>query len=40
LIVFGPSGLILGPTALTVTIVLLEIWKSRTRETDQARLPH
>jgi len=40
LIVFGPSGLILGPMALTVTIVLLEIWKSRTRETDQARLPH
>ena len=35
LIVFGPSGLILGPTALTVTIVLLELWKSRTRETDQ-----
>ena len=39
LIVFGPSGLILGPMALTVTIVLLEIWKSRTAETDQARLP-
>jgi predicted PurR-regulated permease PerM len=40
LIVFGPSGLILGPTALTVTLVLLEIWKSRTGETDQAGLPH
>ena len=39
LIVFGPSGLILGPMALTVTIVLLEIWKSRIRETDQVRLP-
>ena len=40
LIVFGPSGLILGPMALTVTIVLLEIWQSRMRETDQAQLPH
>lgn len=26
LILFGPSGLILGPVVLTVTIVLLEIW--------------
>jgi predicted PurR-regulated permease PerM len=30
LIVFGPSGLILGPVALTVTVLLLEIWQSRT----------
>jgi predicted PurR-regulated permease PerM len=30
LIVFGPSGLILGPVTLTVTEVLLEIWRSRT----------
>jgi predicted PurR-regulated permease PerM len=30
LIVFGPSGLILGPVALTVTQLFLEIWRSRT----------
>lgn len=30
LIVFGASGLILGPVVLTVTTVLLEIWRSRT----------
>lgn len=30
LIVFGPSGLILGPVTLTVTALLLEIWRSRT----------
>ena len=30
LILFGPSGLILGPVALTITTVLLEIWRSRT----------
>ena len=30
LIVFGPSGLILGPVTLTVTVSLLEIWRSRT----------
>ena len=30
LILFGPAGLILGPVALTVTTVLLEIWPSRT----------
>jgi predicted PurR-regulated permease PerM len=29
LILFGPAGLILGPVALTVTTVLLEIWPSR-----------
>jgi predicted PurR-regulated permease PerM len=26
---FGPAGLILGPVALTITTVLLEIWSSR-----------
>jgi predicted PurR-regulated permease PerM len=31
LIVFGPSGLILGPVTLTVTILLLEIWRSEIR---------
>jgi predicted PurR-regulated permease PerM len=30
LIVFGVSGLILGPVVLTITMVLLEIWRSRT----------
>lgn len=30
LIVFGASGLILGPVTLTVTVLLLEIWRSRT----------
>ena len=30
LIVFGPAGLILGPVALTITVLLLEIWQSRT----------
>lgn len=29
LILFGPSGLVLGPVALTVTIVLLEICRNR-----------
>jgi predicted PurR-regulated permease PerM len=30
LIVFGSSGLILGPVTVTVTVLLLEIWRSRT----------
>ena len=38
LTVFGPSGLILGPMALSATIVLMEIWQSRTHESGQARL--
>jgi predicted PurR-regulated permease PerM len=29
LILFGPAGVILGPLALTVTTVLLEIWRGR-----------
>lgn len=29
LIVFGPSGLILGPVVVTVTLSLLEFWRSR-----------
>lgn len=29
LFVFGPSGLILGPVALTVTLLLVEIWQER-----------
>jgi predicted PurR-regulated permease PerM len=30
--VFGPSGLILGPVALAITIGLLQVWWSRTAE--------
>ena len=29
LVLFGPSGLILGPIVLTITMVLLEIWNER-----------
>lgn len=32
LILFGPSGLILGPVALTVTTLLIEIWPCRAGE--------
>lgn len=32
LILFGTSGLILGPVALTVTMVLLEVWSKRPEE--------
>ncbi len=39
LIVFGPSGLILGPMALTATVLLLETWRSPTEDADQAALP-
>jgi predicted PurR-regulated permease PerM len=44
LILFGPAGLILGPVALTITTVLLEIWGHRavdplTAETDSKTRP-
>jgi predicted PurR-regulated permease PerM len=29
LILFGASGLILGPLAVTMTIAILEIWRAR-----------
>lgn len=32
-IVFGGSGLILGPLVMSMTIAILEIWRSRVRET-------
>lgn len=32
LMIFGPSGLILGPVALTITMLLLEIWRERIAE--------
>jgi predicted PurR-regulated permease PerM len=35
LIVFGLSGVILGPMTLTVTVLLLEIWRNRTPEATQ-----
>lgn len=34
LIVFGPSGLILGPVAVTITMWLLEIWRSRNADAN------
>ncbi len=39
LIVFGASGLILGPVTLTVTMMLLEIWRERNRTQDGNRAP-
>ena len=39
LILFGPAGLILGPLALTVTTVLLEIWRGRIAEGVLAPVP-
>ena len=36
LIVFGPSGIILGPVTLTFTLVLLETWRSRTEAEPHA----
>ena len=38
LILFGPAGLILGPVALTVTTVLLEIWPSRNKAEAEVRV--
>ncbi len=29
LMVFGPSGLVVGPVVLTITSLLLEIWRTR-----------
>jgi predicted PurR-regulated permease PerM len=37
LMLFGPAGLILGPVVLTITIVLLETWASRSTASDQNR---
>jgi predicted PurR-regulated permease PerM len=37
LIVFGSAGLILGPVTLTVTLLLLEIWRTRTPRQSRAR---
>jgi predicted PurR-regulated permease PerM len=38
LIVFGPSGVVLGPLVVTVTLALLEIWRARSslRAREQA----
>jgi len=32
LTVFGPAGIILGPMAVTITMILLEIWRTRIAE--------
>ena len=37
LMLFGPSGLILGPVALTITTGLLEIWRHRAADEAAAR---
>jgi len=39
LILLGPAGLILGPVALTITTVLLEIWRNRAGDPPTAN-PH
>lgn len=36
LFVFGASGLILGPVVLTITLLLLEIWRARVARPDTA----
>lgn len=38
LMVFGSSGVILGPVTLTVTMLLLEVWRSRTASPARAGL--
>lgn len=35
LFLFGPSGFILGPLVVTVTMLLMEIWKARNAARDQ-----
>lgn len=39
LMVFGPAGLILGPMALTITTVLMEIWTARAAIHDSNTSP-
>jgi len=38
LMVFGPSGLVLGPVALTITTEILAIWRNRNSATTAARV--
>ena len=38
LILFGPAGLILGPVVLSITMELLEIWRSRTTTEAEGRV--
>lgn len=35
LVLFGAAGLILGPLAVTITTVLLEVWRQRAAQTDK-----
>lgn len=37
LALFGPVGIILGPAAVTITLMLLEIWRTRTAEPGAQR---
>jgi predicted PurR-regulated permease PerM len=37
-LLFGPAGLVLGPIVLTVTLVLLEIWRRRAASEAAARV--
>ena len=39
LVLFGPAGLILGSVALTITIVLLEIWTDRATASGRNQSP-
>ncbi|MDP1831765.1 MAG: AI-2E family transporter [Geothrix sp.] len=39
LMVFGPSGLILGPIVLTITTVLLEFWRHRAVDPSIGEMP-
>ncbi len=32
LALFGPAGIILGPMAVTITMMLLDVWRTRTAE--------
>ena len=38
LVLFGAAGLVLGPVVLTITMELLEIWRSRTADEAVARV--
>jgi predicted PurR-regulated permease PerM len=37
LILFGPAGLVIGPVALTITLVLVEVWTDRTTASERNR---
>ena len=37
IVVFGASGIILGPVIVTLTLFLLEVWRRRMASADAAR---